>query len=118
MNKPDTASPIRKAMTGVTAFLTVLSCPCHIPILLVLLSGTAAGAFLSENTGTAVMVLLVIFLISLVATFRLLDKSGNDRQTIAHDSPGTISPAPAEHEERKVREIVLPRAHHGGSLRL
>lgn len=119
MDTTDTTSPVRKAMTGVTTFLAILTCPCHIPILLVLFSGTAAGAFLSENTGTAVVVLLVVFLVSLVTTFRLLDKSGNDRQQIAHGSPGSTSPVHAEHEERKAEEVVvvLPRVHDGGSLR-
>jgi len=67
-----TATPMRRAVTGVTALFAILSCPCHLPILLLLLSGTTAGALLSENLSVAVLALLPIFVLSLVATWRLL----------------------------------------------
>ena len=69
-------SPVRGVMTYFMGAIAVLTCPCHLPILLVLLSGTAAGAFLSENLGLAVLVLLPIFLLSSIATWRLLNKEG------------------------------------------
>jgi mercuric ion transport protein len=67
-------------MTYVMGTLAVLTCPCHLPVLLLLLSGTAAGAFLSENIGLAAVLLLPVFLLSAIATWRLLDKKETDRQ--------------------------------------
>lgn len=78
-NATNTTSAARGVTTYFMGALTVLTCPCHLPILLVLLSGTAAGAFLSENLGLAFLVLLPIFLLSAIATWRLLDKGENSR---------------------------------------
>lgn len=84
-------------MTYFTGAIAMLTCPCHLPILLLLLSGTAAGAFLSENLGLAVLILLPIFLSSAIATWRLLDKSDSDK--------------PAEHLPRGTQ----PRDGTGGA---
>jgi mercuric ion transport protein len=73
-NSTNTTSPVRGVMTYFMGAIAVLTCPCHLPVLLLLLSGTAAGTFLSENLGLAVLVLLPIFLLSAVATWRLLEK--------------------------------------------
>ena len=80
MDTTNTASPLRQVMTYVMGTLAVLTCPCHLPVLLLLLSGTAAGAFLSENIGLAAVLLLPVFLLSAIATWRLLDKKETDRQ--------------------------------------
>ncbi len=79
-NTSNTASPTRGVLFYITALLAVLTCPCHLPILLLLLSGTAAGAFLQANTGLAVGLLLPVFLLFLIAAYRLLEKRANDRQ--------------------------------------
>lgn len=42
--------------------LTLITCPCCIPIWIILLSGTAAGALLSRNLYVTVAVFLVLFL--------------------------------------------------------
>ena len=42
-------------------------------LLIALLSGTAPGAFLSENLGPAAVMLLPVFLLSAIATWRLLE---------------------------------------------
>ncbi len=79
-NATNTTSPVRGVMTYVMGSIAVLTCPCHLPILLLLLSGTAAGAFLSQNLGIAFLLLLPVFLLSGFATWRLLDRSdGNTR---------------------------------------
>lgn len=52
---------------GVFAALT---CPCHLPVLALLLSGTAAGAFVSEHMGVAVLALAVLFVLFLRAALR------------------------------------------------
>lgn len=72
-------SPVRGALTYFMGALAFLTCPCHLPILLLLFSGTAAGAFLSANLGTAVLFLLPIFLLCAFATWRLLDMSDSDK---------------------------------------
>lgn len=59
--------------------IAVLTCPCHLPILIALLSGTAAGALLQENVGLAAALLLPVFLLSAIATWRLLDRSAGGK---------------------------------------
>lgn len=74
-NTTNKTSPVRGVMTYFMGAIAVLTCPCHLPILILLFSGTAMGAFLQENTGLAVLFLLPIFLLSAIATWRLLDKN-------------------------------------------
>lgn len=50
--------------------LAALTCPCHLPVLALLLSGTAAGAMLSAHTGVAALVLAVLFVLFLAAALR------------------------------------------------
>lgn len=72
MDKTGTANttfPQRGIITYVMGAITVLTCPCHLPGLLLLLSGTAAGSFLSQNLGIAIMLLLPVFLLSAIATW-------------------------------------------------
>lgn len=51
--------------------LAVITCPCHLPILAALLSGTAAGASLSENLGLGLILLLGAFAVPVRAAVRL-----------------------------------------------
>ena len=54
--------------------LAALTCPCHLPILLLMLSSTAAGALVSQRIGVAVAVLVALFVLFLtraLRTFRL-----------------------------------------------
>lgn len=75
----NTTSPVRGAMTYFTGAIAVLTCPCHLPILLVLLSGTAAGAFLNEHLASALALMSVVFLPSLGLAIKRLDVSGRER---------------------------------------
>lgn len=53
--------------------LAALTCPCHLPLLLVVLAGTSAGAIVSEHWGIAVVLLSLLFLLALsraVGTWR------------------------------------------------
>ncbi len=79
-NTTSTTSPVRGITTYVMGAIAVLTCPCHLPILILLLSGTAAGAFLQANFGLAALILLPLFLLSATAAWRLLDKNGGERQ--------------------------------------
>ncbi len=65
--------------------IAALSCPCHLPILAVLLAGTTAGAFLSANLAMVVVAAAAIFVVSLRAAIRLLGSpSGDDARAELH----------------------------------
>ncbi len=53
-----------------------LLCPCHLPVYLALLGGTAAGALLSDNAYAGAGVLTVAFLLTLLLGLRLLKARG------------------------------------------
>ncbi len=54
------------------ALVAVVTCPCHVPIFAVLLSGSAMGAFLNDHFGTALTIFSLLFIFSLVAALRVL----------------------------------------------
>lgn len=60
----------------VTAFIT---CPCHLPLTLVLLGGTAWGGFIAANQTLIFVVALVYFLFALVFGLKILSKEVEDR---------------------------------------
>lgn len=80
MDPTNTTSPARPVTTYFMGSLAVLTCPCHLPILILLFSGTAAGAFLQANVGLAAVLLLPVFPLSAIATWRLLDQNENVRK--------------------------------------
>jgi mercuric ion transport protein len=47
-----------------------LTCPCHLPIVLLALSGTTAGALVSQHVGIAVFVLVALFVLFLTRALR------------------------------------------------
>jgi mercuric ion transport protein len=61
------------------AALAALTCPCHVPLLVLLLSGTAAGAFLSEHMGGAFALMAIVFLPSLGFAIKRLKEAGAAR---------------------------------------
>jgi len=69
----------RRFAAYLAGLFAVLACPCHIPIYAVLLSGTAAGAFLTLTNPLAWALFSVVFLLSLITALRLL-KSHQIRQ--------------------------------------
>jgi len=76
----------RNVATYLAGLIAVVSCPCHLPILLLLLSGTAAGAYLEANTAMAVTWMVPLFFASAYATWRLLGGNshpGRDRSSAA-----------------------------------
>ena len=50
----------------------VLTCPCHLPIYLVLFGGTALGSYLGENQLVFAGALTILFLFSLVTGLRMI----------------------------------------------
>lgn len=72
MNSPErlpTETP--KPFTGyLWGALAVLTCPCHLPILAVVLAGTTAGAFIGEHWGIAALTLTGLFVLSVTRLLR------------------------------------------------
>jgi mercuric ion transport protein len=93
-NATKPVSAVRGTMTYVMGALALLTCPCHLPILLAILSGTAAGSFLSANLGTAALILLPIFLLSAYSTWRLLDTGGDAEERAKGRSPARTATGP------------------------
>ncbi|HDT0681343.1 broad-spectrum mercury transporter MerE, partial [Klebsiella pneumoniae] len=48
----------------------VLTCPCHLPILAIVLAGTTAGAFIGEHWGIAALTLTGLFVLSVTRLLR------------------------------------------------
>ena len=65
----------RRIAGYVLAFLALITCPCHLPIWALLLSGTAVGGFFTEYSGTLFLALLVLFFISLWGSICVLKKT-------------------------------------------
>lgn len=57
------ATQAKSPLAYLWAALAVLTCPCHIPLLVAVLSGTAFGAFLSEHFAVAFLALTVLFFV-------------------------------------------------------
>lgn len=64
----ETNKPVTGYLWGA---LAVLSCPCHLPILAVVLTGTTAGAFIGEYWGVAALALTGLFALSVTRLLRV-----------------------------------------------
>ncbi|MEE8286694.1 MAG: hypothetical protein V3R72_08355 [Gammaproteobacteria bacterium] len=56
--------------------LAVVTCPCHLPILAVVLSGTALGALLKAHFTLTLVLFSALFLLSVWAVTRALSATG------------------------------------------
>ncbi len=66
--------------------IAAITCPCHVPIYLAILSGTALGAFLQENLLLFILALTGIFLLTLSKGLKLANpEMGSGR---VNDGPG------------------------------
>ena len=74
MTEP-TAKPNARQRISAYLFtaLAVVSCPCHLPLLLALLAGTTAGATLSQHWGLAALALTALFVLSVARALRGVD---------------------------------------------
>lgn len=59
------ASPGRSWKHYISLGIAVITCPCHLPLLLVILAGTAVGGWLHQHTLLVLVVLLGIFVLAL-----------------------------------------------------
>jgi len=50
--------------------LAALTCPCHLPLLAIVLAGTTAGAFISDHWGIAAVALTGLFFLSVARAIR------------------------------------------------
>ncbi len=77
------------------AGLAIVTCPCHLVIVVPLLSGTVAGAFLNEHIVVASLLLLLVFILSSVGALRLLRSSpqvgdgSSDGPSVANHTPSS-----------------------------
>lgn len=73
MTEEQTGKADKRQITGyVTGLFALLTCPCHVPIYIMLLSGTAAGTLLLENRSIALGLFSILFLLFVFSTMRLL----------------------------------------------
>lgn len=61
-------SPAGKALLAVAFF----TCPCHLPIYILLLGGTALGGYITENKILSVTALSAAFVFSLLAGIQMI----------------------------------------------
>jgi len=54
--------------------LAVLTCPCHLPLLAVVVAGTSVGAFVGDHWGVAALALTGLFLLSMTRVLRVFGR--------------------------------------------
>lgn len=62
----------------VMAAAAILTCPCHLPLLLAVFGGTALGGLLTQHTGLALAAMTVLFVPSAWAAIRLFSRVGRE----------------------------------------
>ena len=60
--------------------IAAFTCPCHVPILLVILGGTAFGIVLRDNILLIILGLTPIFLLTLFRGLKLVNKDKEQRE--------------------------------------
>lgn len=70
MRSPASSPPARRWRAYAWGVLAALTCPCHLPVLIIVLAGTTAGAFLSAHWGIAAVTMIIVFSVSGVLTWR------------------------------------------------
>ena len=74
----DSAAARRRRWSWALGFLALITCPCHVPLLALSLSGTAAGALLAAHFDKTVMLFSVLFLLTVYAAIWLWRGKGID----------------------------------------
>lgn len=59
-------------------FLAVLTCPCHLVLILPLLAGTTLGAYITAHQTTASVILGIVFVISILMIFNRVKQAKTD----------------------------------------
>ena len=71
---------LQKRKGYINLAIAAFTCPCHIPIFLAILGGTAAGVFLRDNIFLIVLGLAVIFLLTLTRGLKLVNEDKEQRE--------------------------------------
>jgi mercuric ion transport protein len=74
----DPAPARRRRLSWALGFLALITCPCHVPLLALALSGTVAGALLAAHFEAALMLFTAAFLLSICAAIWVLRGKGID----------------------------------------
>ncbi len=75
MSTPDSGSP--RSLRGYLLLgLAVVTCPCHLPIVLAILAGTGLATVLTQYLGLVALVMSAIFATSLWLGLRALKSTG------------------------------------------
>lgn len=80
LDRPMPDAPSRKPLKAYLLLgLAAVTCPCHLPLVLAILAGTALAGSLSQYFGLAFLVFTVIFVPTLYLGLRALRESGQRR---------------------------------------
>jgi len=60
--------------------IAAVTCPCHVPIFLAILGGTALGVFLRDNILLIILGLTAVFLFTLTRGLKLVNKDKEQRE--------------------------------------
>ena len=82
-NIPPRPSPRRGWKPYAGLGLALLTCPCHLPLLLGALAGTALGGWLRQYTLVVFLALLGLFVLALLYGFGALDRRRAMAETLA-----------------------------------
>ncbi len=61
--------------------IAALTCPCHVPIYLAVLGGTAFGVFLRDNILLLILGLTAVFFLTLTRGLKLVNKDKEQRES-------------------------------------
>lgn len=64
---------------GLLTAVALVTCPCHLPLLLALLAGTSAGAWVARYQGPVFGVMAAVFAVSVYLLMRRLGEGGQKR---------------------------------------
>jgi len=81
---PPGTAPRRTWKQSASLGLALLTCPCHLPLLLGALAGTALGGWLRQYTLVVFLALLGLFVLALLYGFGALDRRRAMAATLAH----------------------------------
>ena len=74
----DSAPARRRLWSSALGLLALITCPCHVPLLALILSGTAAGALLAAHFETTLILFSVLFLLTVCAAIWVWRGKGID----------------------------------------
>ncbi len=70
----------RRLKGYVNLAIAALTCPCHVPIYLAVLGGTALGVYLRDNILLLILGLTGVFLLTLTRGLKLVNKDKEQRE--------------------------------------